>query len=524
MKDKLLENWLEIVEYNRNKSSSEDDIPPKQVRIPFTPVIINTKLLYNLFKLLYPRFINDQQNIADLIISDDEDEITKLLIYNTEIPGIHESFEEIEPDIIKLSKYPLVEIDAFFRDLQEEIYDEKKSRISHMRIMKNEGINLLNGLIEKREEFSFEDFLLESINTLQKLIKNDLFLIYPKPNILSFLEEIIDLFGNLKLSNLFSYLLDLLPDLDFSLIFYSKEFSFLLRIKKKYDKKEESHHLDFEILLPEELEVNIENLNEDEMVESLHEKLETQNTYLVYQEHILNILEDLFELKVPFKLNKIKLLLQKVLFGYRTLDINWFRKPKPLIYNPIIRYILQIMDINLNLRNLSHWGLSEFIFGTFTSNFGLNSRLILIFTNLHGLDKRNVKSIEHPIKEGFERGFLLNIENNALRNVQPINKDEIIGQLETTSLNDLRNRMSMKYGFITAVISIDKYLIESLIQTLLKYSKFTLFSKLSLIRKFGKEYYFNIYPKVPIYKFLKNTQYFYLVKTLLRIMIDKYEF
>ncbi|HUW90888.1 MAG TPA: hypothetical protein VMV43_10305, partial [Candidatus Nanopelagicaceae bacterium] len=64
-------NWLNILKFNSKVSIVEN--PSKldeKVRIPLTPIQIDAFLLYNLFAVLYPRFINKQQNILDIIVSD----------------------------------------------------------------------------------------------------------------------------------------------------------------------------------------------------------------------------------------------------------------------------------------------------------------------------------------------------------------------------------------------------------------------------------------------------------------------
>jgi len=524
MEQQILDNWLKILNFNKKYSLSEKEFHSEQVRIPLTPIRIDANLLYYLSKLLYPRFINDQQNFVDLIVSNDETEISKILFYNNDIAGIHKPFEDLDPDIIKLSKYPVKNIDSFFDELQEQIYNETNARISHVRIIKNEALHLINNLIEDLVKISLGKYIIKSIDVLQYIIENKLFLIYPKPNLLNFLEKVINFLSDFKLSNIFSYFMEILPKLDLSVILYSKEFSFIIKIKNLKEKSPSSN-LDIELLSTGEFELDFKDLKEDQIIDLVHETLKPHNTFLFYQKHILKILEDIFELEIPLNRNKVKLILQKLLYGYRSFEINWFRDSKPIIYNPILRWLIRIMGVNYNLKKFSHWGSSEFIFNAFSLNFGLNSKIIMIFTDLHGFAKKNVKNIKNPIREGFQRAVLLETEKNNLINIRKLAKNELINQSEINSLKDIRNRMSKKYGFISAVISIDKKLINTFLNNLIfKFSRFTLFSKLSLVRKFRKKYYFNIYPEGPIYKFLKKTHYFYMIKTLLQILIDKYEF
>ena len=101
---KLQKNWLKILKYNSNVELGDKfKLVDDKVRIPLTPIEVNPHLLYYLFEILYPKFINSQQNILDIIISDDGKKIIKSYLYKTKKAGIHESIEIFPYDIITLS-------------------------------------------------------------------------------------------------------------------------------------------------------------------------------------------------------------------------------------------------------------------------------------------------------------------------------------------------------------------------------------------------------------------------------------
>jgi len=57
-------NWLKILKFNDNLNILEDITESREnVRIPLTNITVDPLYLYYFFKLLYPRFVNDQQNI-----------------------------------------------------------------------------------------------------------------------------------------------------------------------------------------------------------------------------------------------------------------------------------------------------------------------------------------------------------------------------------------------------------------------------------------------------------------------------
>lgn len=525
MNEKFFDNWLRILNFNKSYNITlKGFVDHGQVRIPFTPIMLELRLLYRLSKELYPRFINDQQHVVDLIISDDEQRVLKILFYRTDIVGIHYPFKEIDPDIIKIQKFPVEDLAIFFDELQRAIYEEIGVRISHVRIFKNKGLTILNHLIENIEILSMETFLAQFLDLFQTLFKQKLLLIYPKPNIVSFLEQIITFFGDFKLSNIFSYFLDLLPDIDLSVIVYLTEFPYVIRLRKK-SKKYDASNIELEVLMLKELDIPFEDLTEKEIIKKVHEKLKPRNTFLFHQEHILRLLEDIFEFEIPLRTEKIKLLLQKVLYGYRSFETKWFRKPKPLLYNTILRFLIQNMGIPLNLKKFSHWAGSHFIFNTLRLNFGLNSRVLLIFTNIKNKHNHTLQNGNTLIEKSLQKAIILEIEKENIKGLYPIEREELFDDSGNNSLKDIQLRLNKNHRYIDAVISIDKYLLASFLRKIVfKLKRIHLFSKLKFMRTFRNQKYFDIYPKIPIYRFLKNIQYFYLIKTLLSLFIDKYEF
>ena len=92
------ENWVKILNFNANrKILKEPEKVKEQFRIPLTPISINAKILYQFFELLYPIFINDQQNILDIILTNDDkkNKLQGLYLYKTKIAGIHENVESL---------------------------------------------------------------------------------------------------------------------------------------------------------------------------------------------------------------------------------------------------------------------------------------------------------------------------------------------------------------------------------------------------------------------------------------------
>jgi len=81
---KFRDNWFKILDFNRTRNILQDpEHSEVVVRIPLSPITVNANILYYLFEVFYPRFINDQQNILDIIIQDidKKNKITNFFIY-----------------------------------------------------------------------------------------------------------------------------------------------------------------------------------------------------------------------------------------------------------------------------------------------------------------------------------------------------------------------------------------------------------------------------------------------------------
>ncbi|MFW9897687.1 MAG: hypothetical protein ACFFDO_00305, partial [Candidatus Thorarchaeota archaeon] len=128
--DNFKSNWSKILNYNSNIEIFDDAKKFKErVRIPLTPIKTEGNVIYYLFKLLYPIFINDQQNILDAVISDKGKEILKLFLYVTKKAGIHESFQILPKEMINFQLDDLHEINKIFSATQSVLIEKKNVRI-----------------------------------------------------------------------------------------------------------------------------------------------------------------------------------------------------------------------------------------------------------------------------------------------------------------------------------------------------------------------------------------------------------
>lgn len=520
----FLDNWKKILEYNK-KLIQEEKLPEelRKIRIPLTSIEIKPDLLTYIFEIFYPKYINDQQNVVDIIVSNNEDELLKIILYKTDKAGVHTSYESLEPDIVKLKKYPIEEVGEFFNKLQSEIFDEYKIRVSHMRVFKKQAIDLLNEYLENIENISFDTAILKILNIIEKLFENHLFFIYPKPTIMNFFEELLKVSQKKTfISDTLEFVKDILPKFNIAIIISAPESSFIVKIIND-GANDSKYKLNLHILSTEGFNIDYDTLNEEEILKSLFLELDVEYIFHIEQKHIIKMLTDLFELQYPIDFGKIKLLFEKLLYGFRTYQTHWFKYPKPLTYKPLLRWFIRLFGISFNLKKLSHWEIPEFFFSLFNMNFGLKNRIILIFTDLNQHKDVNIKKIENPIELGFTQAILIGTDDRKLINIIPISKK--VKKVKNLDLREIRKKLMEDYGYIDLILSIDKSLLSEIVDNfILKFNNFNIISKIKTIKKLKKEYYMNVYPETPEFRFIKNSGTISFITTILPILIDKHLF
>jgi len=506
---KFKNNWLEIINFNSKVNIVEDPNTLQDlVRIPLTPIKIKANVLYYLFQLFYPKFINNQPNILDIVLSDYdiENKTLGIYLYETKKVGIHESVESISKDLIVIQEKDLKDIDKLFTKIQSIIFKKFNLKISSIRIFKRRAIDNINRYCENLENLSFYEFLAKLLDLYQKLLEEDLFLIYPEPTIFQFFKKAILIINGITFSKIFEYIVKLIFPFSTSVIFSSNRMSIKLQIQKEISNNQSSK-LNIGIENLPQIEDNTDRANSNILMNIDISELKTKNILIINQDDFLSILSDFFNMELPLRKLELKLFFQKILFGYRSYEIHWNMVPKPKIYNVLLRFLIRLLGVNINLRKLSHWAIPELIFNLIDTYFGLNSNIILLLTSAH--------------ESQYNIRILLKIENSSLVEVIPLN----IMNSHYDSLKTIRLKYSNDHGFISSIIKIDRNLVQDFLNFFtFKYGKLKFFNLIKLMNRLTNSKYLQIYPEIPPYKLIKNKRSFSLLKALLAILIDKHEF
>lgn len=529
-----------MLTYNANIDIGDKiKITDTKIRIPLTPLEVNPYLLYHLFEVLYPQFINDHNNILDIIISNDGRDIINLYFYETKKAGIHESIEKLPHDLIRIHKRDLEDINKFYNRILDGMVKKKGIRISSIRIFKEKAIDYINQYSVDIEDSPFDMLLSEGFDLIQNLIEQDLILIYPEPNLIRYLKELITFLNGRQISSLFRLFYKILPEFNIAFIFDSQELTLILHLQKLKVTKSETSYLRVKLMIPEELGIKDEKqkeipidqgereaklLDKNEILTLVQQNLQTDKAYYLNQNDIITVLTEIIDLPVKLKEENLSLLFQKILFGFRSFESHWDLRPRPRIYNTLLRFLVRLFGFNLNLRKISHWAIPELIFNVIRNNLGLNSKILLIISDITQFKKLNLSNFKY-LEKAARHLFVIEIENNTLVQIHSVKKEDLIIEKEVESLETLRLKLSEKYGYLSNIIILDKLLLQSLIKNFIfEHSKIEPRSKIRTLKMFKKQKFFYMFPELPPYKLIKKKGAISLIKLLLPILIDKHEF
>jgi len=496
------DNWNKILKFNSNVEITENpELLNELVRIPLTPIQIDSFLLYKLTEIMYPKFIHDQQNIADIILSDYniDNIVLESYVYETKMAGIHKKAIHLQNNVISITKNDLDNIEKLFTIIQDSIIKENGIKIMSIRIFKKRAIDLMNSHCENLKKFSFNEFMSNLFDLVQKCIEKELIILYPEPDIIRFMREFLSIFHDIKISSIYNLLNNLCPSYKHAIYFNTKTISFNCKIEK------EEYVNTVEFIRSEQSPIDIE----ESRLSQLREDNKLESVISLDLNTVISFLSEIFEQKVPIETNQMKLLLQKFLFGLRSFDTHWKMYPRPKIYNLLIRYLLRLIGFNINLRKLSHWNLPEYIFNLFNSNIGLNSQILLLLTN-----NRN---------KNFQNALMLQFLNGSLVKISNVNKTEVFNN--SFEIKEIHSSLFETMDYIDFIIKVDVDLIKEILEKyILNIYKVSVFKLYNVLKMAKNPKYLEVYPSSPAFELFKSKSSLSLLKLLLPIIIDKHEF
>ncbi len=523
--EKFLKNWLNILKYNGKLRYLESPETMKEVvNIPFTPFEINAFLFHSLVKTLYPKFITDKNNILDVIVSEDNSKILAFYFYETDEAGIVEKYDEMEfkSMVLNLEKH-----DSKTK-LASSIYDycleEKGLNIGSIRILDKLGIELINRYLATLPKLSFYEFLGAFFDLIGNLIKEELVVIYPVPNGYQFFKNFILLIHPIKLSSLYKFLTGFLPEINSSIILENKSIQYLIKVSSKKNAALNSEY-SLEFLDSNSIKMREKEQGMEIFLNSMMTTTGTKSCYWFDFKDIYGFLSTLFEMNVPFEKEQIELILQKLIFGFRKFNDLWYLSPIPKASWNLTRFIIRLfLFLNFNLRKLSYWSLPYFIVDTLEAYFGLNSKTLVILTDIESHPRINPRDLNF-LESCFQSAFLIEIENKRLSKIIPIKKEKIFSNGNLNDLESIYSQFLAVNTLLTSVINVDlSFLKEFFNEYIFSIYKFNLISKLRFLRGIKKKNNFNMFPVFPIFTLIKKKNSYSLFKMFLKIAIDKHEF
>ena len=106
------------------------------------------------------------------------------------------------------------------------------------------------------------------------------------------------------------------------------------------------------------------------LLENLEKNYSSKHNYLFQFSMIFDLLNEIINTALPISISRLKYLLQKTVYHYTRMGQSWEIMPKPLVYNPGIRFLAYMLGYRLNLRKISYWSIFEQLHSIFRMNLG----------------------------------------------------------------------------------------------------------------------------------------------------------
>jgi len=356
-------------------------------------------------------------------------------LYKTNKPGVHETVEILPNDLVGIKQENLGDMNEIFNKFQSSILKDHNVKVNSIRIIKKRGLDLINSHYGKISNSTNSEIFRSFLDLMQISLNGNLIAMYPDPYILKFLRNNINLLEGIKLSSIFAFIEDLIPSFNILVATASNQLSFGMNLEKIESKTLKS---DIEVkLLPierEDYDLNSYGLLTD--IKLAQQTFMVENIYNINLNVILKFFSELFENDIPFDKGILRLFFQKFLYGIRGHDLHWRMYPKPKTFNPLIRFLIRLLGIDLNLQKLSHWAIPDYIFGLFDTFVGLNAKILLIITS----DKKN-----NDNNSQTSITILLEIENGSLTKVKNIPDIQQLSGVDHESLDSIRFAYSERF-------------------------------------------------------------------------------
>ena len=300
-------------------------------------------LLFKLASYFYPLFINTQKNEVDIIVSDYDIEniVLDIYLHESKSAGVFVHSQRLSKEVLKFKQVDLNDISSLYHKIERTIFEKTNIKITSLRVHKKRFVDLINTHNLNLHRYDFSQALTSIINIVQKAIDDNLLIIYPNPLVFKFINQLFKILA-INLSKMTEEVANLIKRMDLALIFAEKDMSFLSHIYKKKDGA-----INVELL---DISKEVNYINSDELSKSF--KYDTI-AYLNLKS-VVNFFLDIIEYEIPIGKKELKLIVQKLLYGIRSIELEWSISPKPKLYNVLKRWLLRLMGFNLNLRKLSH--------------------------------------------------------------------------------------------------------------------------------------------------------------------------
>lgn len=426
IRNNLKEYIQKIAEWNQNQITPNVESEKDSLNfIPFLPIELNTYELNHLWPLFGNLFVNLEGGIL-IFLTDSKLVPEEAYFLKLNDRGNVTQLIEIELNQIPVQIQGNVALDENFDRLKSWIKTQYNADLGNLILISNQIIDELLKIHQiKTQDPQSTDLLgliAEYFVLISQSYSNNEIAIYPVPRILHFIQSISHMITNINRKDFVNLLKELLPEVQSTLSFQLNQIVIPFKLKIQNGN----------ILLNRiAMDKDTPNLNEmykfrKEWLKRIRLQEKCPQNLIIDLNAAHQILVDVFESDYPLTPNRFKLLLQKIIFGYKSRGELWDLDPWPLIYYPMFRFITYILGYRVNLNKLSHWSIPETMEIFSSKVFGMNAHLILLL----GEDLDFSQVITDQSKNTIQ-AYSIEIRNRSISKIEAISS-EIMEKLNHT--------------------------------------------------------------------------------------------
>ncbi len=406
------QSWDALIQIMKNNEialpdseGSEASEQNNPIALPFLPLKIPQDAVVSLWVNVFPFLMNEgNASSLDLIVDKDQ-KVTKAIVHHANERGLITSREEIPIKKLPISQISGVSPKDLFNKLKDTAKKYLKSDLGNLRVIPTELLTKYVILFQKYQDGGNSSNLLnllgEYLNILIAYSEESKIFFYPQPRILEFIHKLRSYFGNFSYYEIFQKLGQMLPRHRSTVTLWDRN----TYVSFKTEMDDSSFSVET-LPLPPNLRSNTDLVDKNENILIYLKKTHRcKYNFMLHLPTFNELFNQFLYSEIPLSVDRISYLVQKSLHLQRQVGNSWDFTPKPRLYDPSFRFWTNSFGFLLNPHKISYWSLPKMIANTFLREFGLNSKILVLFEPTDSdmsklLADKNVKAAVITLHEG----------------------------------------------------------------------------------------------------------------------------